>query len=53
MSVVMNREAAWAIEPFPAAVTDMLARLIAVAVLRVYWAGCFQWKGFVPGIWSL
>ena len=51
MSVVMDCEAAWAIEPFPTAATDMLARFISVTVFRVYWAGFFQWRRAVPGIW--
>jgi len=48
----MNRKAAWAIEPFPTAVTDVLARLIAVTVFRVYWTGCFQWKRPASGTWT-
>ena len=54
MSVVMDREAARPIEPFPTSVTDVLARLIAVTFLRLYWAGFFRRRRPAPRIrsWS-
>ena len=50
MSVVMNREAAWAVKPFPADVTDVFARLVIVTVLRVHGADRFRRRGSVPRI---
>ena len=42
MSVVMNREAAWAVEPFPAVTTDMFPCLmIVVTVIHIYGTRCF------------
>jgi hypothetical protein len=36
MGVVMNREAARAVKPFPATVTDVFPCLIVATILRVY-----------------
>lgn len=51
MSVVMNREAAWAVEPFPATVTDVFPSLVVVrTILRVYGTRRFRRRRSVSGI---
>ena len=41
MGVVMNCEAAWAVKPLPAVVTDMFPCLVVLKLLRVYRTGRF------------
>ena len=48
MSVVMNREAAWAVEPFPAPVTNVFPSLMVVIVLRVHGTGGFRRRSLRP-----
>jgi hypothetical protein len=36
MSVVMNCEAAWAVKPLPAVVTDVFPCLVVVEIIHVY-----------------
>ena len=50
MSVVMNCEAARAVKPLPAVVTDMFPCLVVVNVLWVYRTRHFRGGGSVAGI---
>ena len=50
MGVVMNCEAAWAVKPLPAVVTDMFPCLVVLKLLRVYRTGRFRRGRPAPGI---
>ena len=50
MSVVMNCEAARAVKPLPAVVTDMFPCLVVVKIIRVYRTGRFRRRRSAPGI---
>jgi hypothetical protein len=50
MGVVMDCEAARAVKPLPAVVTDVLARLVVVIPLRFYNAGGLRWRRSTPWI---
>ena len=50
VGVVMNRETARAVEPFPTPMTDVLARFIVITLLQVRRAGRFWRRDATPGI---
>lgn len=52
MSVVMYCEAAWAVKPLPAVMTDVFPCLLVVTVLRVYRARRFGWRRAAPRVRS-
>ena len=49
MGVVMDREAAWAVKPFPATMADVLPCPMVVVVLRVHGTGRIRRRRSAPG----